>query len=901
MSSMKNKFLSIFDDEHEEERTDYDINDYLARSWVESFEKAERDYSLGKKTFVRPEFLPLRQTCILENNPYEQSESVKTIIPSDSIPVILSDFIKKSYDFGRKKRNPVGETPRPTAKILKAPAGSGKTHHTMSEVIKSIKMGYTKTILHFAPNHELCLEAFNKYRQLQNDYQMNIDIIHLAGKTHELSQCREKDIVELYHSKNVPTHSICQKIDENNVLVKCKFFDTCRYQKTKKTLESAVGGEKPIIVIAPVHLLRFPQTIHSEFHPDVIVIDEAYHSYAVQIKKIKEENLDGLPWSEEFFKKECVRSKKTIQILDHCKSLTALLKYNFSEYGPNDREFISPMDVILRYFKGDTDTATEVLRDIKIYRERERDFITGVNSRSFTKSATQRSLGAFTPCRETEIDLWENLYLESVSQSGRFFLSGHSNLFENSKSGYVLSYRRMFPFNVPLLLLDASADEIIANELLSDTHDVDFVEIGSNSHDNVNRIAIVGRSFSTTSLTARKDEELIKSDKNKKRNEAQGVRKRRGVLKSILSEISRREQGRKILIVSTKKVNRILTEEDPEILNELRKSALSVETSWFFNLRGKNNYQDCDTIIVIGKPELQDFDVSAQARALSSKSDALVIQNMNEQNLTAYTGDTEKGVHPVYIYKKDENIVREDNQSFPIQRAEIRTRVYINEKMRIIQRLNREEELLQAEGRLRAYRRQDEDLRAYYITDAFPSQFAYDDIVDVRNFVAMVDADGNDCENTDPLIQIAIKNFATLSASAYRYKDVDFTVVQEDRIFNEVRRVADPKCKYERLNDLIVSPTAASDALKRRNYFKVSKDEYSAPPGWVAVEVRINGKRGGASVMWTLPSYEGEEFNMVQNVMDHFNVYNSKIEVLEDGTAQIIPWTREELTIDFKN
>ena len=175
----------------------------------------------------------------------------------------------------------------------------------------------------------------------------------------------------------------------------------------------------------------------------------------------------------------------------------------------------------------------------------------------------------------------------------------------------------------------------------------------------------------------------------------------------------------------------------------------------FGKTRATNKLKDFDSVILIGKPEKPVQVVAAEARCIENLDAALDIR-------VDVDGDT--------------NRVRERAEKVLYMRDGVNAAVapktyYVNDAMFVLQVQEREEELYQAEARLRANLRPEDDLRSYFITDAFPDVL-YDDVVSIAEFE----------ETRKVAFNIADAAHSCVSAKGYIYYKF---VSHEDRLTQE--------------------------------------------------------------------------------------------------------------------
>lgn len=270
-------------------------------------------------------------------------------------------------------------------------------------------------------------------------------------------------------------------------------------------------------------------------------------------------------------------------------------------------------------------------------------------------------------------------------------------------------------------MLDASADQKSYEVLFEGTHTISSHMFAA-PIDRSERTIVFGRSFSTTSLTR-----MQGKDKNN-RDRAAETKKTVQTLDCVLDAIAKREVGRKILVVTSMKNTKAIN--DGKIGKNFMKTS-DVELAYFKSLRGQNAFQNFDTVVIIGKLELDDMSARRIAAAYSRRPMEILKQRVESESTD------------VTIHLRNSKV------------GEIRTHRYKDEDLARIQYNVREAEISQCEQRLRSIRRSDEDVRSYIIGNSIPDDMVFDHVYKVTDFVE------------ETLTNVAEESLGCLSLKAY--------------------------------------------------------------------------------------------------------------------------------------
>lgn len=547
--------------------------------------------------------------------------------------------------------NEGGETP--PAVVIKAGTGAGKTTKTIRFIADQFTKGRLPTpIIHFTPDHAVAEEAVAEYAK------HGVEVSHLKGRI--ASGCKMSEKVNSLYSKNLDASFICAD-RQNGSIIKCPHYDSCDFIKQRKSLQA---GNVAQIVVVPMEYVRMA-SLPQELTPGMVIFDEAIHSKLLHASSIPTTSF-GATWCD------TTQNAHTGLKSDLDRVVDVILASATSQQ--------KAADALIETFG--LNSALEKLTNAFKLRRMERLCV----AKSSKEIPTQARIS-------DEMKIWGALYNQiKALESGETF-AGAIHLITTPQGGRLdISIRMPLPYNCPAILLDASADEVITDVLLGDTHEVFFCELGQ-GEDTLFRTIIVGQGFSKSSLTG------YKSDLEK-------AERTRSHLSKILTHIAKKEAGRKTLFVTNKDVRSYF--ENKEIGTDFT-NKVNPDYAHFGAIKGLNKYQDHETVIIAGKMEYDNNTVVLLARALMDHEDAIRLNpDLPQKQATKRTITTRDGWG-----------------------TEILVPEYSNEMMARLQNQYREEEIIQVEGRLRAVNRTSEDLRCYIINNSVPNSMIVDQVYHV--------------------------------------------------------------------------------------------------------------------------------------------------------------------------
>lgn len=436
-----------------------------------------------------------------------------------------------------------GDLPR---KALRITMGAGKTYQTIKHLKDYLKGNSEKLAEVYVQRHD---NADEFYDELSKELPNNTNVVHVYGRGgHEESHvdplCQRYGYVKELENAGV---SVFQNACRSPNQERCEYYESCSYIKQYDNSKKLFGGN--IVRIMQHTTLGLPRISELEEEPGLIIIDEAFH-----LSLIKTED----------------ESKKTSQPSEQIRQ----------HFNHDDIDELGNL-IVDNLIKGAD--LLEKLRDGGVTRQhlKEVDFGQLKTAVRFDKSSS--SGGSLGP---NDLYLFLNRLKDIlidelciVPERKEITRATYDPITTNVNLSYVVQSR--IPDNVPILILDATSDEIILNKLLCK---VDVVRI------DIRQEAVVSQVYNRTgsnqfwSGSSAPIPELI----------------------DVLNEWD--SFGEDVLCIGNK-----------GLMNKLRdNNAINpdVKLGHFGAIRGSNAYKDCSVIFITGRNAPSPPAVEAQARAL---------------------------------------------------------------------------------------------------------------------------------------------------------------------------------------------------------------------------------------------------------------------------------------------
>lgn len=616
--------------------------------------------------------------------------------------------------------------------VVKTVTGFGKTTTTAQVNLEILdESSDNKSILVAVPNYENINELLPLYNGRAKVF---------MGK--ERAGCIRSEEMKIFNNAGISTDKLCSVSTfskETGEMVKadCPFFKECGYQKQLAEFRD----NRPEIILFPHAFLTvggLPNYVIDNAR--TLIIDESIIDNIIKLDKIRTDSFIGRSvkrlTKEEYeyaianrisldeMKLSLTNEYKTIICdfiinLSKYDGLTAFAKaVGFDNvYSANRQAFVDKIDFMIR-----------VATDTKKQNGITADIVANPSVENAQKIAGEK----VAKNSDTEKFMWNTLkemhkflceridgqYTKELGVSYPDFLANYETICAKHNIRKVVGDKRVslnkmnseieicnrneFIFNnkaLNIVVLDASADKKIYEKLF-DNYEIDFYEIEGVS--SVKTHLIYGNGFSTSMLTGYEG-----ATENVKKK----ICKNRADINSIISFIANKYKGENGLIASTKKNKEILEKMDFTAYGQTKVFDNNLHFAHFGALRGLDYAKGFKYAVIVGKQELPTDIVKMSAIAIDYKSDE------------KYSGEKRKTKREL----KDRN-----DGSLEMQVFEYKTEIeqaYNQQK--------REEEIIQAAGRLRAYHK-DYDYNmwqeVFLITNTPPEQFIYDT---VQHFTAV--------------------------------------------------------------------------------------------------------------------------------------------------------------------
>ena len=570
------------------------------------------------------------------------------------------------------------------ALVIKQTVGAGKTTKSIEVVCEHIKKGhFNQPVFFFTTDNTTGQEAYDCFKG------HGVNVVHFKGRNS--SVCKRAHLLEQAYSQNVKVGNICgiANLDNPAQQGNCEFFDDCSYIETRTKIKQ---GEIADVYIFPIEYIRVGG-IPAELKPSLVIYDEGFFFKVVTTGHLKPDEI-AVPWVHSAAHEEQYRILHTLKL----QMFEALL---------NNQDIVPAL-----LERNDTETLYEMLSDVIDLRERENSIdIFELNRNAGETQISEEK----TSKQSTEIELFKALKDLVGQKLGKWGNVANCHvLMSSTKSArrIDISIRRKLQFTAPTLCLDASADPDIYEFILNDTHETQFVEIQGITS-NLQRIAIVGNGCSKSSLIQSSHQTY--ESQGKTRDPIAEMMKRRAAVEEVLNKIGEHEKGRKVIICAVKAIADLMRNGEfaVDFCETIKPTIVH-----YGALKGLNNLKEHETVIQLGKLEIEATEMLRLSRCFEN------FANARKTNLEAKPKTQIKK----YLRTKDNRV------------AEIATNTYKSTTARALHMYSREEEHIQVEGRLRAIHRLDEDLRSYMISDAIPEALDFSDIYhfdDLSNTKAM--------------------------------------------------------------------------------------------------------------------------------------------------------------------
>lgn len=369
----------------------------------------------------------------------------------------------------------------------------------------------------------------------------------------------------------------------------------------------------------------------------------------------------------------------------------------------------------------------------------------------------------------------------------RISVFGSNNEAPNTVS---LAWRKRFAVpDCPVMILDASADPIIYRILFGRSHDIDFLEIKEEDIGLRQRnVLVTGGSFSKSSLTTGND-----------------ATKKMAQVKTAIRKVAQKHEG-KILVVTLKSLRE-------RFEREFEHESAKIDFMHYGALRGIDSAKNHDAAVLVSAFELP-LDV------LERKSHAL---SYNQRPIEVAEDEAAKDAGPMKFLKTTHRSLRtrgtrRSSGGVLVQKTYVHRDFYAA----LLQKQTREEEIVQAYGRLRSLRKIDRKFddwqTAYIMSSACPPNLIIDKAIHI-----------DDLSETSKLVAAAKLCHNAVSSLSL----VHFGISKS------------------RSGDVEKSRKAAAKLIGEHGLKQgAGEDEYEERSGWAECQVATLGERGKPLSVW---------------------------------------------------
>ena len=422
---------------------------------------------------------------------------------------------------------------------LRVTMGAGKTRQTIKHLKDYLKTSYANNIEIYVPRHEIA----NEYVEyLNGDEPVNARLIHIYGRggkeeNNILALCKRYQYVRQLEIAGISIfQNACYASQEDM----CEHFNTCEYINQFRVGDEFEQMQNTIRIFQHTSL-SLPRN-RLEQLPDIVIIDEAFLNTCLKKEEINPElirtefNHPDYPKLGNQIVDSFHEGKSTLTTLKKIGITHAIIaELNFERLRPNI-EF---------------------------------------------NSSSKHQIRLRSSIEYDNLNKMQQILLEEIRLDGRDNVT--RLLYDDFNKKIVITFfnEPRIPDTASLLLLDATADEVLLKKAIGD---IDFKRI------DIEQKAVVTQVFDRT------------GSKHSWDKGGQDVNN----LVTILNEWS--SFGEKVLCVSHKTL--------AQKLSDNSKLSKEVILSYFGNIRGSNSAKDCTVIFITGRNAPPPSEVDIKARGL---------------------------------------------------------------------------------------------------------------------------------------------------------------------------------------------------------------------------------------------------------------------------------------------
>lgn len=215
-------------------------------------------------------------SLVPEVEPYFYFEAINQVAGSAKLTETIHRFFNDVFEFPEEIQK----------RALKITMGSGKTTVTLEKLKDAFRYNPNLNAEIYVPRHDLAVEIFEL---LENELDgVEVVVVRGRGQDHENGNapCRRYDYVRSLEKSGLAVRTnACRRNDEE----RCEFLDDCAYWRQFSKSTKSSGS----IRIFPHAYLGLERDEHLP-HPDITIIDESFLSAVHSAKTISEPRLRGL-------------------------------------------------------------------------------------------------------------------------------------------------------------------------------------------------------------------------------------------------------------------------------------------------------------------------------------------------------------------------------------------------------------------------------------------------------------------------------------------------------------------------------------------------------------------------------------------------------------------------------
>lgn len=454
----------------------------------------------------------------------------------------------------------------PFRRQIVAPAGMGKTWSVARNLAECKGM----IIWYMVPTQRLAREVaktIKKYISPEN-------VLIYKGRDKE--NCDRHSLANKLGRKGLSIQdNLCKQEDEL-----CPYFETCPYQQQKQTfadLENPSRDQPPKIIITTHNYLTLGNVLPK---PDLVIVDENHRGVFVEITGKQNKKQDEIEPKDLRLHQIIKAGQKNTNGYEGYLKTVKLIASAMRE---DSTDFLR----LLKRENGfDLTSAKEHIREI--IKSNKSDLSPQKPDNVLRKMVANSQIPLLERIRKFFTKLEKELEMSRQTAMGISFDPDLETIRLYSLKANVI------PKTVPVLIIDASADLEI-NRIVWGKY-LDSVEIRTERNAEV--IQVRQLTFSKASLGFSQNRD------DKRLTEAA----------DFINGLTEEETIKGIVVIGSLAVEKKLS----PLLNK------DIKTAHFNNLRGSNEFENCDTVVIIGREEPMPEIIEAEARAfLSDTSQSL--------------------------------------------------------------------------------------------------------------------------------------------------------------------------------------------------------------------------------------------------------------------------------------